>query len=126
MNFSELRKKRASAEIPVELEDGEIINLYSPTVQGVRAVLKASDERKTQEDSNQAGATLVALMLQACSGEEQLSLEEAEQAIYDCGGPTGPVAVKLMELIYGKDAGKALKVDPISSDVTSESPTSES
>jgi len=128
MNFRDLRKKRATEGFSVTLETGEEVILYSPTVDGVRSVLAAASkakERESEEDQAQSGSALLALMLMACSGEEELNEKEAEQAIYDCGGPASPVASKLMELIYGKDASKALNFDPTLSGDTSESVTSE-
>lgn len=122
MKFSELRKKRNETPIPVELEGGESVDLYIPSMEGVRKVHEMSAELKKKDEAEQIerGAELAAWMLKACT-KEGMTIEEAEQAIYDTGGVGGPVSLKAAELVYGKEARAALSTDPTSSDAPSES-----
>ena len=127
MKFSELRKQRATTPIPVTLADGQEVHIFYPTVDGIRKVLRLADEQKSSKGDNEvtSGSKIMVAMLQACT-QEDLTEDEAEQAIYDTGGPTSPLIEKLSELIYGREASAALKADPLPSGGTSGSPTSES
>ena len=128
MKFSELRRKRRETPITVPLEDGTEVEVFVPSVEGVRKVHLVSaeiqeadkDDKNNREGINRA-AELVGWMLIACSPNEEMSIQEAEQAIYDTGGPTGPLALKVTELIYSKNAVESMTVDPTSSGDASES-----
>ena len=123
MKFSELRKKRLETPVEVKLEDGTVVEVFVPSVDGVRKVHEISAEIQANDKENKDGnresisrsAELAAWMLIACSPHEKMEIKDAEQAIFDTGGVLGPVAKTCAELVYSKEAGEALAIDPTSS-----------
>lgn len=121
MKFAELREQREGNPIPVDLEDGTQVEVYFPSVEGVKAVRKRALEQGETPDNT---LEVPGLMLIACTRED-LTEDQAQQAILDTGGYNSPLVKKLTELIYGKEAGQALGADPTPSGEPSESaPTS--